>query len=171
MDQFKEIKIRVCAVIQCDDQIALIHRRKNNEDSYTIPGGNVDPGEDITNALKRELNEELDINFAYVLEEPVFLAVQDQMVSRPGATPPPRKLHMIFQLAIEPKVKELISGTEMDDLGEGNIVWMSLKDASKVHLYPAAGALLEELSHKSSGEKVLQPKLLPAMTNRNFSWR
>ncbi len=169
MDQFKEIKIRVCAIIQCEDEIALIHRKKNDEDIYTIPGGNVDHGEDLTDALKREINEELGINFAFVLDEPSLLAVQDQMVSRPGATPAPRKLHMIFQLTIEPEMKAVISGTEIDDLGEGKIVWLKLKEASEVHLYPAEAQVIVSLA---KGEvSASSPKLLPAMTNRNLAWK
>ena len=166
MDQFEKIKIRVCALIQCRDEVVLIHRRKNNEDSYTIPGGNVDHGEDITEALKRELNEELDINFAYIEDQPVFMALQDQMVSRPGTTPPPRKLHMIFRMAIKPEIKEMISSTEMDDLGEGKIVWMKIQDAAHLHLYPAAGELLMGMSKNKPTSS-----FLPAMTNRNFSWK
>ncbi len=170
MSQFKEIKIRVCAIIHCAGQVALIHRRKNDQDSYTIPGGNLDEGEDIVEGLKRELHEELDINFAHVLDEPVFLAVQDQMVSRPGSTPPPRKLHMIFGLAIQPDLKKGMARSEKDDLGEGKVVWVDIDKASELHLYPAAGKVISQLTVNAE-KKTSSPMLLPAMTDRSFSWR
>lgn len=170
MTAFKEIKIRVCAIIYCAGQVALIHRRKNDQDSYTIPGGNLDEGEDIVDGLKRELHEELDISFADVLDDPVFLAVQDQMVSRPGSTPPPRKIHMIFGLSVENDVRRNIATSEKDDLGEGKIVWIDIAKVSELHLYPAAAKVISQLA-SGDEEKPSSPILLPAMTDRSFSWR
>jgi 8-oxo-dGTP diphosphatase len=165
---FKDVRIRVCSIVQCADEIVLVHRRKNDQDSYTIPGGNLDDGEDITSALKRELNEELGINFDHVKEEPLFIGFQDQMVSRPGTTPPPRKLHLIFQLIIDPYTKSGLATTETDDLGVGDIVWMKIQDAEKVHLYPAVGPLLKDISKQ---RKSVEAKLLPPMTDLNFTWK
>jgi 8-oxo-dGTP diphosphatase len=164
MAPFKEIKIRVCAIIQCAGKVALIQRRKNGKDSYTIPGGNLDEGEDMIEGLRRELHEELGIS---ITEDPIFIAVQDQMVSRPGATPPPRKIHMIFSVAIDPELKKDISALEKDELGEGNIVWIDMKQAAQLHLYPAAGDIISLLAKEPRSG----PILLPAMTDKNFVWK
>jgi 8-oxo-dGTP diphosphatase len=175
MNKFEIMRIRVAAIVQCEDEVALIHRKKNGEDSYTVPGGNTDDGEEIPVALERELKEELNIDFPLFLEDPTFLGFQDQMVSRPGTTPPPRKLHVIFGVIIDSKNKYLLPKIESDDLGDGNIVWMKIKDAEKVHLYPAVGEvfkhLADNLGESKNSHKRLAPKLLPSMTDKNFVWK
>ncbi|MEU6721150.1 NUDIX hydrolase [Nonomuraea sp. NPDC046802] len=43
-------------------KLALIRRNRPNGSHYTPPGGNVNPGEDLLDALRRELAEELRLN-------------------------------------------------------------------------------------------------------------
>lgn len=53
-------RIGVRAIIFNDlGQIALMH--VTNKDYYKLPGGGVDPGESLEDALKRELNEEAGV--------------------------------------------------------------------------------------------------------------
>ena len=166
MAEFEKIKIRVSAIIRCENEIALILRHKNGQDTYTLPGGNVEDGEDIFQALQRELDEEMNIHS----ENPKLLAIQDQMVSRPGATPSPRKLHFIFGISINADRRSSLATSEIDDLGEGHIVWVDMNKAASFHLYPAIGPMLEKYSNHSSFAD-WATELLPAMTNENFQWR
>ncbi|MER5299274.1 NUDIX domain-containing protein [Streptomyces lasiicapitis] len=64
----------------------------------------LEPGEPLPAALRRELMEELalDVDLA---EGGELLWMLDQMVTRPGPTPPPRKLHLVHRFHISPRVR------------------------------------------------------------------
>ncbi|WP_246094302.1 NUDIX domain-containing protein [Streptomyces griseofuscus] len=89
---FSRIKIRTGALVFCGDEVALIRRDRAGSVHYTPPGGNVEEGEDLRQALRRELAEELDLDIDPA-EGGDLMWVVDQRVTRPGPTPPPRKLH------------------------------------------------------------------------------
>jgi 8-oxo-dGTP diphosphatase len=50
---FSRIKIRTGALVFCGEDVALIRRDRPTGSHYTPPGGNVEPGEDILDALAR----------------------------------------------------------------------------------------------------------------------
>ena len=54
-------RIRVAAVILRDDEILLIRHVRDNETYWLLPGGGVEYGETLSEALKRELMEEASI--------------------------------------------------------------------------------------------------------------
>ena len=166
MTPFTTVKIRTAAAVICDQQVALIRRVKDGVEQYTMPGGNVEPGEDLLDGLRRELAEELGLDLD-VDVQPGLLAVQDQMVTRPGPTPPPRKLHLIFRVPVASGQCAAIAMVEHDDLSDGAIVWMPLVEAAGVHLFPAVGGLLAGLDPQQPSSAVL----LPALNDRTFRWR
>lgn len=55
------IAVAVSAFIQDDQRRVLMIRRTDN-DLHSIPGGQVEPGETLTQAVAREVNEETGIN-------------------------------------------------------------------------------------------------------------
>lgn len=62
---------RVSAIIIKDNEILLIHRRKNGEEYWVFPGGGVEKGESWENAMRREVLEEtglpaISIKFAFM---------------------------------------------------------------------------------------------------------
>ena len=64
---FKDGK-RVSArgIIIVDDKVYLMFRRRKNNDGsyreyYVVPGGGIDEGEDVLDAVKRELREEFSV--------------------------------------------------------------------------------------------------------------
>ena len=64
---YENFQVAVRAIIKRGDQILLV---SENEDYWVTPGGYVDKGEEITEALKREVKEELSVevtNFTFVL--------------------------------------------------------------------------------------------------------
>ncbi|QDY81444.1 NUDIX hydrolase [Streptomyces qinzhouensis] len=83
------------------------------------PGGNVEHGEDLDVALARELTEELLLDTA-LAEGGGLLWVVDQRVTRPGPTPPPRKLHLIYRFHISPGVLATLAEQELDELPDGS---------------------------------------------------
>ena len=54
-------RISVRGIIKTKKGLVTIFRRKNGTEYYVIPGGGVDNNENLEDALKRELKEELNI--------------------------------------------------------------------------------------------------------------
>lgn len=55
-------RIRVAAIIIEDGQLLLVRHEKDGAAYWMLPGGGVDHGETLTEALQRELREELCIS-------------------------------------------------------------------------------------------------------------
>ncbi|MFC8765965.1 NUDIX domain-containing protein [Streptomyces sp. NPDC057193] len=164
---FHRIKIRVAALIFSGDEIALIKRVKNGTEQYTVPGGNVDPGEPISTALARELKEELNLDVDQADAAPRFTWLLDAMVSRPGSTPP-RKLHMVFRLSISDHVRETLSPMEYDDTaGAGELVWIRWQEAKDKAIFPPVPVadLTTPAADLDAGTA-----LLPGLTDSNYHW-
>ncbi|MER6075761.1 NUDIX hydrolase [Streptomyces sp. NPDC001817] len=77
-EPFTRIKIRVAAALFNGEEIALIHRAKDGQDQYTLPGGNVEPGEPVHQALARELDEELGLDLTDAMGVPHLTPPADQ---------------------------------------------------------------------------------------------
>jgi 8-oxo-dGTP diphosphatase len=56
------IRIRVAALLIEEKKILFIAHKKDNFVYWLLPGGGVNPGESLEEALKREIKEELDID-------------------------------------------------------------------------------------------------------------
>ncbi|MEU1789180.1 NUDIX hydrolase [Streptomyces sparsogenes] len=164
---FTRIKIRVAAALFNGAEIALIHRIKNGQDQYTLPGGNVEPGEPIHQALARELDEELGLDLTDAKGVPQLTWIQDAMVTRPGSTPP-RKLHLIFRVHIEAPTRTHLRTLEYDDTaGAGHVTWTHYKDAASKALFPPVP--LAELATPTAPLDVARA-LLPALDDTNYQW-
>ncbi|MDP4510354.1 NUDIX hydrolase [Nonomuraea turcica] len=116
---FSRLKIRTGALVFCDNDVALIRRDRATSTHYTPPGGNVEPGEPLPAALRRELAEELHLDLRQA-SAPQLVWTVDQRISRPGPTPPPRKLHMIYRLHITAQVRATLADREYDELPNGS---------------------------------------------------
>jgi 8-oxo-dGTP diphosphatase len=65
----------VAAILREGDRVLLCHRspsRRWYPDVWDFPGGHVEPGESATDALRRELREELGVHLGSVDGEPIF---------------------------------------------------------------------------------------------------
>ena len=58
----REVRIRVAGILISGDGVLLIAHKKNDDIYWLLPGGGVDYGETLDEALEREFTEELNIN-------------------------------------------------------------------------------------------------------------
>lgn len=167
---FTRIKIRVGALVFCGDEVALIRRDRPESTHFTPPGGNVEHGEDLLTALRRELTEELHLAPSQA-GQPELLWVIDQMVSRPGATPPPRKLHLIYRIHVTPEVRAALATEEYDEVPGGHeiglIQWIDYRTTAGLPIFPPIGTALAALHSPSAA---LTDAALPAVTDDNYVW-
>ncbi|MFF5407271.1 NUDIX hydrolase [Streptomyces misionensis] len=166
-EPFTRIKIRVAAALFNGDDIALIHRVRNGRDQYTLPGGNVEPGEPIHQALARELHEELGLDLTEAISAPNLTWIQDAMVTRPGGTPP-RKLHLVFRVHIRGATRARLSTVEYDDaVGAGRLAWSPYKETAGRSLFPPVPvAALDTPTAPVDAAHAF----LPPLDDTNYQW-
>ncbi|MEU3778551.1 NUDIX domain-containing protein [Streptomyces sp. NPDC032472] len=168
---FTRIRIRTAALVFCGDEVALIRRDRPGAPLYVPPGGNVEDGEDLTAALHRELAEELALD-AGVAEGGDLMWVVDQRVTRPGPTPPPRKLHLVYRLHITPEVRATLARQEFDELPDGShdigsIEWIDYRATAELAIFPPIGPALAALPDPRAA---VADGSLAAVTDDNYTW-
>ena len=68
-----EPRIRVSAILRWRGRVLLIRHEKPGKEYWLLPGGGVNSGESLVDALRRELGEELGIDEELVFEGPVAI--------------------------------------------------------------------------------------------------
>ena len=68
-----EPRIRVSAVLRWKDQVLLCRHEKPGKEYWLLPGGGVNSGESLVDALHRELAEEIGIDDQLPVEGPVAI--------------------------------------------------------------------------------------------------
>ncbi len=66
-----EPRIRVSALLHWRDRILLCRHEKPGKEYWLLPGGGVNSGESLVDALRRELSEEVGINDVVPFEGPI----------------------------------------------------------------------------------------------------
>jgi ADP-ribose pyrophosphatase YjhB (NUDIX family) len=89
-----EPRIRVSAILRREGRILLCRHEKEGREYWLLPGGGVDLGESLAEALQRELREEVGITDDLPLEGPV--AVADSIAPHGGGPPGRHVVHIIF---------------------------------------------------------------------------
>ena len=68
-----EPRIRVSALLRWNDRVLLCRHEKPGKEYWLLPGGGVNTGESLVDALHRELWEELGIGEEVAVEGPVAI--------------------------------------------------------------------------------------------------
>lgn len=75
----KKVKIAVGAIIEKEDSILLVKRKKHFINHWTLPVGRLEFGETLIDAIRREVREELSLDF-----NPIFCCYNDAIDVLPG---------------------------------------------------------------------------------------
>ena len=135
------------AVIKQEGKVALVTNRLSGK--YYFPGGGTEPGERITDGLKREVWEEAGIEIEI---GPLLHFAEDFFYYDPLD----QAFHgLLFYFASRPKTLALSSRYQTDD-GEGNPQWVPIEnlEAADFHNH---GDILLSILRASQANIPLQP--------------
>jgi ADP-ribose pyrophosphatase YjhB (NUDIX family) len=88
-----EPRIRVSAILRWQGRVLLVRHEKGGREVWLLPGGGVQSGESLVDALHRELGEEVGIDDELPVEGPV--AIVDS-ISPQRTFAPKHVVHIIF---------------------------------------------------------------------------
>jgi 8-oxo-dGTP pyrophosphatase MutT (NUDIX family) len=115
---------RVGAVIKRDNKVLLIHRFKNGDEYWVLPGGGVEDEESLEEALKREVFEETGLELVN------FEAL--------GSDDTADHHHYYYDCKVSEGEPQL-GGPERDNSSAENIYileWVEILNISKLNVYP-----------------------------------
>ena len=88
-----EPRIRVSAILRWKGLVLLCRHEKPGKEYWLLPGGGVNGGESLIDALHRELAEEIGIDDQLPVEGPVALV---DSIAPPRSFAPKHVVHIIF---------------------------------------------------------------------------
>lgn len=124
------MKTRPCAVIIIDNKLLTLKYIYSETTIYAIPGGNLEFGEKLEEALIRELQEEIGLEIE--VQNLLFLAEVHQ--------PNKDTLHCVFN-------SKIVSGTPLLNPSETSaleICWLPIEHIENYNLYPNIKTQIKE---------------------------
>ena len=123
-----EPRIRVSALLQWRGQLLLCRHEKPGKEYWLLPGGGVNSGESLTDALQRELEEELGIDEDVPVEGPVAI-VESIEPHRPVRK---HVVHIIFAGDLTGRSLEAVRSEDAAVRGH-RLFWIEDLDGVVVH--------------------------------------
>ena len=126
------IRIRVAAVIVEQGRILLEKHAKDGREYWVLPGGGADPGETLSEALRRELREEIDIETA-----------PGDLLFACEAIAPDASRHIV-QLAFEAAITSGTPRVTGNDARVAGVAWVPVGEVAALEMYPAIQGPLQK---------------------------
>ena len=121
-------RIRAVGIIVNNGKVLLMHRVKHDKEYYVFPGGGVEEGETVEQALLREVNEEtsLEVKIEKLLYHHIYNSNTEQF------------FYLCSYISGEPKLGD---GNESRTMAQStanfyNPVWCEIKKLPELLLYP-----------------------------------
>lgn len=137
------INVRPAVLIIENQQVLTMQYNYGGQEVYNLPGGNLELGEYLCEALSREMQEELGIEVAV---GEMILVGEVYFEDRKKHT-----LHLLFEGKITAGIPKL-NPKETSALG---IKWLNISDLEKVNLYPNLSKSIQEYLAGKLGNKYI----------------
>jgi 8-oxo-dGTP diphosphatase len=121
-------RLRVSAILHRGSQVLLVRHRKGERDYWMLPGGGVEGGEQLEDALCRELREECDLADI----QPVGPVALAETIAPVGSSSRRHIVHLIFEA---PLPESIVHVTSLDP-AVANHRLFELSDLSDIDLRP-----------------------------------
>lgn len=139
MKRTENVELTVLCLIRRGDEYLLQDRVKKDWKGFTLPGGHVEPGESIVDAVIREMKEETGLT----VEHPKLCGVKQFPLKGDGDE---TGRYLVFLFVADKFSGEVISSEE------GAMHWVKIEDLPKVNLVNDFTELLEVMLDENLSE-------------------
>ena len=139
MKRTETAELTVLCLIRRDNEYLLQDRIKKDWKGFTLPGGHVEPGESIVDAVVREMKEETGLT----VEHPKLCGVKQFPLKSDGDED---GRYLVFLFVADKFSGEVISSEE------GAMHWVKIEDLPKVNLVNDFTELLEVMLDENLSE-------------------
>lgn len=139
MKRTETVELTVLCLIRRGDEYLLQDRIKKDWRGFTLPGGHVEPGESIVDAVVREMKEETGLT----VKNPKLCGVKQFPISGESGE---NGRYLVFLFVADKFSGEIVSSEE------GAMHWVKKEDLPKVNLVNDFKELLEVMLDESLSE-------------------
>ncbi|AWV99738.1 NUDIX domain-containing protein [Arcticibacterium luteifluviistationis] len=138
------MKVRVAGVIKEGNRVLTLRYNYGGVDVFALPGGNLEFGEELKEALKREYFEEIQID----------IKVGEELLTAEVIREGEQTLHQIFECSINKGVP-ILNPAETTSL---EVCWLEIDRIKEYNLYPNINIYLGEIDLANKYVGVIEQK-------------